>query len=102
MKLVIRSALTGDILYERDYVAVEELRVWELRQHFRLAIGATAYFAWQLFDDHRLLKDHYFVANVVKDAFVPLFSIAVRRSSTIFWSPCKAVPPLSGCCHPLQ
>ena len=56
MKMVIRSAFTRDILYERDYVAVEELRVWELRQHFCLAIGATAYFAWQLFDDHRLLK----------------------------------------------
>ena len=40
MKLVIRSAFTGDILYEPDYAAEEELRVRELRQHFCLAIGA--------------------------------------------------------------
>ena len=62
MRLAIRSALTGDILYERDYAAEVELRVWQLRQHFCQAIGATAYFAWPLFEDHRLLKDHYFVA----------------------------------------
>ena len=64
MKVVISLALTGETLYERDHVALEELRVWELRQRLCLAIGSDAYFAWQLFDDHRLLKDHYFVANV--------------------------------------
>ena len=79
MRLAIRSALTGDILYERDYAAEEELRVWQLRQHFCLAIGATAYFAWQLFEDHRLLKDHYFVANSVRDAKDEISLLAIQR-----------------------
>ena len=76
MKVVTSLALTGEILYERDHVALEELRVWELRQHLCLAIGSAAYFAWQLFDDHRLLKDHYFVANVAKDMKTEIFLLA--------------------------
>ena len=76
MKLVIRSAIT---LYERDYVARESLRVWELRQHFCQAIDATAYFSWQLFADHRLLKDHYFLANIVKDAKTEILLLAIQR-----------------------
>ena len=66
VNVVIRLALTGETIYEHRHTAVEELRVWELRQHFCLAIGSDAYFAWQLLDDHRLLKDYYFVANVAK------------------------------------
>ena len=48
MRIVIRLALTGEILYERDSVAGEEMRVWELKQHFCIAISSDAYFAWQL------------------------------------------------------
>ena len=52
---------------------------WELRQHLCLAIGANAYFPWQLFDNHRLLKDHYFVANVAKDVTTEIFLLTIKR-----------------------
>ena len=67
MRIVIRLALSGEILYERESVAGEEMRVWELKQHFCIAISSDAYFAWQLCDDYRLLQDHYLVANVAKN-----------------------------------
>ena len=66
-RIVIRLALSGEILYERESVAGEEMRVWELKQHFCIAISSDAYFAWQLCDDYRLLQDHYLVANVAKN-----------------------------------
>ena len=79
MKIVIRLALTGEILYERVSVGVEEMRVWELRQQLCLAIGSDAYFAWQLCDDYRLLKDHYLVANVAKNVDTERSLLAIRR-----------------------
>ena len=53
--------------------------MWELRQHFCLEIGSDAYFAWQLFDDHRQLKNHYFVVNVAKDAKTGIVLLAIKR-----------------------
>ena len=40
VNVVIRLALTGETIYEHTFPAVEELRVWELRQHFCLVIGS--------------------------------------------------------------
>ena len=57
MRIVIRLALSGQILYERENVAGEEMRVWELKQHFCIAISSNECFAWQLSDDCRLLQD---------------------------------------------
>ena len=79
MRMVIRLALTGEILYERDSVAGEEMRVWELKQHFCIAISSDAYFAWQLSDDYRLLQDHYLVANVAKNVKTELSLLAIKR-----------------------
>ena len=55
------------------------MRVWELRQHFCLAIGSEAYFAWQLLNDQRLLQDHYFVANVTKCKDTEISFQAIKR-----------------------
>ena len=79
MRMVIRLAITGEILYERDSVAGEEMRVWELKQHFCIAISSDAYFAWQLSDDYRLLQDHYLVANVAKNVKTKLSLLAIKR-----------------------
>ena len=76
VNVVIRLALTGETIYDHKFPAVEELRVWELRQHFCLGIGSDAYFAWQLLDAHRLLKDHYYVANVAKSMDTEISLIA--------------------------
>ena len=79
VNVVIRLALTGETIYEHTFPAVEELRVWELRQHFCLVIGSDAYFAWQLVDAHRLLKDHYYVANAAKSMDTEISLIAIKR-----------------------
>ena len=79
MRIVIRLALAGEILYERDSVVGEEMRVWELKQHFCIAISSDAYFAWQLSDDYRLLQDHYLVANVAKNVQTELSLLAIKR-----------------------
>ena len=79
MRMVIRLALTGEILYERDSVAGEEMRVWELKQHFCIAISSDAYFAWQLCDDYGPLQDHHLVANVAKNVNTELSLLAINR-----------------------
>ena len=55
------------------------MRVWELKQHFCLAGDSDGYFAWQLYDDSRLLKDHHFVANIAKNAETELSLFAIKR-----------------------
>ena len=79
MKIAINRAITGQVLYESDYVETEGLRVWELRHHFCQAICCDAYFAWQLFSAHTLLKDHYFLANLRSDTTSELSLQAVKR-----------------------
>ena len=80
MKVSIRLAFTGEILYEGDSSEVGELRVWELKQRFCRVTNSDEYFAWQLYDDGRLLKDHHFVANIATnaEAGLPLFAIKRR------------------------
>ena len=79
MKVAIRLALTGEILYECDSAEVGEMRMWELKQHFCLVGDSDEYFAWQLYDDTRLLKDHYFVTNIAKNAETELSLFAIKR-----------------------
>ena len=79
MKVVIHRAITGEVLYESDYVEAERLRVWELRHHFCQAICDDAYFAWQLFSARTPLKDHYFIANLRRDITAELSLQAVKR-----------------------
>ena len=79
MKVSIRLALTGEILYEWDSSEVGELRVWELKQRFCRVTESEEYFAWQLYDDTRLLKDHHFVANIANNAETELSLLAINR-----------------------
>ena len=79
MKVAIRLALTGEILYECDSAEVGEMRMWELKQHFCLVGDSDEYFAWQLYDDTRLLKDHYLVTNIAKNAETELSLFAIKR-----------------------
>ena len=79
MKGSIRLALTGEILYEWDSSEVGELRVWELKQRFCRVADSEEYFAWQLYDDTRLLKDHHFVANIANNAETGLSLFAIKR-----------------------
>ena len=60
-------ALTGELLDEWERSEVGELRVWELKQRLCQVIASGEYFAWQLHDDSRLLKDYYFVANITRN-----------------------------------
>ena len=53
--------------------------MWELKQHFCLVGESDEYFAWQLYDDKRLLKDHYFVANIANNAETELSLFAIKR-----------------------
>ena len=48
MKVSIRLALTGEILYDCDSTEVGEMRLWELKQHFCRVCDSVEYFAWQL------------------------------------------------------
>ena len=77
MRIVIRLALSGETLYERESVAGEEMRAWELKQYF--CISSNEYFAWRLSDDYRLLQDHYLVANVAKNVRTELSLLAIKR-----------------------
>ena len=79
MKVAIRLALTGEILCEWDSSEVEELRVWELKQRFCQMTKSEEYFAWQLHDDRRLLKDHHFVANLANNEETELSLFAIKR-----------------------
>ena len=79
MKVAIRLALTGEILYEWDSSEVEDLRVWELKQRFCQMTRSAEYFAWQLHDDRRLLKDHFFVANLANNEETELSLFATKR-----------------------
>ena len=79
MRVVIRLALTGEVLYECDSANVGDMRIWELKQHCCLAGGSEGYFAWQLSDDSRVLKDHYLVANVANYGDTELSLFAIKR-----------------------
>ena len=79
MKVSIRLALTGEILYEWDSAEGGELRVWELKQRFCRVTDSKEYFAWQLYDDTRLLKDHHMVANIATNAETGLSLFAIKR-----------------------
>ena len=79
MRVVIRLALTGEVLYECDSADVGDMRIWELKQHCCLAGGSEGYFAWQLSDDSRVLKDHYLVANVANYGDTELSLFAIKR-----------------------
>ena len=79
MKVSIRLALPGEILYEWDSSEVGELRVWELKQRFCQVTNTGEYFAWQLYDARRLLKDHHFVANIANNAETGLSLFAIKR-----------------------
>ena len=79
MKVSIRLALTGEILVEWDSSEVVELRVWELKQRFCRVTNSEEYFAWQLYDDTRLLKDHHMVANIATNAETGLSLFAIKR-----------------------
>ena len=67
VRVSIRLAFTGELLCEWARSEVGELRVWELKQRFCQVIASEEYFAWQLHDDRRLLKDHYLVANIASN-----------------------------------
>ena len=67
LRVSIRQAFTGELLCEWARSEVGELRVWELKQRFCQVIASEEYFAWQLHDDRRPLKDHYFVANIANE-----------------------------------
>ena len=75
----IRLALTGELLCEWERSEVGELRVWELKQRLCQVIASGEYFAWQLHDDRRLLKDHHFVANIASNTEQGLSLFAIKR-----------------------
>ena len=79
LRVSIRQAFTGELLCEWARSEVGELRVWELKQRFCQKTASEEYFAWQLHDDRRPLKDHYFVANIANNNEQGLYLFATKR-----------------------
>ena len=67
LRVSIRQAFTGELLCEWARSEVGELRVWELQQRVCQVTASEEYFAWQLHDARRLLRDHYFVASIANN-----------------------------------
>ena len=57
MAISVRLATTGELLYTMAYKSIDDLRVWELRQHLCQALKSTAFFSWILFHDQVLVDD---------------------------------------------
>ena len=79
LSVSIRQAFTGELLCEWARSEVGELRVWELKQRFCQVTASEEYFAWQLHDDRRPLRDHFFVANVANNNEQGLSLLATKR-----------------------
>ena len=75
----IRHAITGELLCEWARSEVGELRVWELKQRLCQVTASEEYFAWQLHDDRRLLRDHSFVSSIANNMEQGLSLFATKR-----------------------
>ena len=75
----IRHAITGELLCQWASSEVGELRVWELKQLLCQLTASEEYFAWQLHDDRRLLRDHSFVSGIASNMERGLSLFATKR-----------------------
>ena len=77
--LSIRLAITGELLGQWARSEVGELRVWELKRLLCQVTASEEYFAWQLHDDRRLLRDHSFVSDIASNMEQGLSLFATKR-----------------------
>ena len=91
LRVSIRQAFTGELLCEWARSEVGELRVWELKQRFCQVTASAEYFAWQLHNDRRPLKDYYFVSSIANNMEQGLHLFATKRRD----DECETVKGLS-------